>query len=167
MRAYLPLSHKQLESFLETKTLDCEILYAPTALFREENHDCDEEELEYLLSALAGEKALDLCLTQSAPGIVLALEIPEDQVGEEQDDPKTWHKKTAMTGGRIFTPGIKYILILLSPLLWSCNPSAPPAGSSRRRHLAPPAARPAAPTPAPSTAGDRAGVAAARRQTAA
>ena len=86
MRAYLPLSHKQLETFLETKTLDCEILYAPTALFREENHDCDEEELEYLLSALAGEKALDLCLTQSAPGIVLALEISEDQVGEEYSD---------------------------------------------------------------------------------
>lgn len=86
MRAYLPLSHKQLETFLETKTLDCEILYAPTALFQEENHDCDEEELEYLLSAIAGEKALDLCLTQSAPGIVLALEIPEDQVGEEYLD---------------------------------------------------------------------------------
>jgi hypothetical protein len=86
VRAYLPLSHKQLETFLETKTLDCEILYAPTALFQEENHDCDEEELEYLLSAIAGEKALDLCLTQSAPGIVLALEIPEDQVGEEYLD---------------------------------------------------------------------------------
>jgi hypothetical protein len=86
VRAYLPLSHKQLETFLETKTLDCEILYATTALFQEENHDCDEEELEYLLSAIAGEKALDLCLTQSAPGIVLALEIPEDQVGEEYSD---------------------------------------------------------------------------------
>jgi len=33
-----------------------------------------------------------------------------------------------MTGGRIFTPGIKYILILLSLLLWSCSASSPPTG---------------------------------------
>jgi hypothetical protein len=86
VRTYLPLSHKQLETFLEAKTLDCEILFAPTALFQEENSDCDEEELEYLLSAIAGENALDLCLTQSAPGIVLALDITPEQIGEEYAD---------------------------------------------------------------------------------
>jgi hypothetical protein len=86
VRAYLPLSHKQLKTFLEEKTLDSEILYAPTPLFKEENSDCDEEELEYLLSAIAGENALDLCLTQNAPGIVLALELTPEQIGEAYAD---------------------------------------------------------------------------------
>lgn len=86
MRAYLPISHKQLEIYLAAKTLDVEILYAPTTLFQEENNDCDEEELEYLLSVIAGEKALELCLTQNAPGIVLALEITPEQIGESYID---------------------------------------------------------------------------------
>lgn len=86
MRTYLPISHKELENFLETKTLDVNLAYAPTPSFQEENIDCDEEELEYLLSVIAGEKALDLCLTQKAPGIVLALEIAEQQIGETYAD---------------------------------------------------------------------------------
>ncbi len=86
MRTYLPISHKELENFLEAKTLDVNLLYAPTSSFQEENIECDEEELEYLLSVLAGEKALDLCLTQKVPGIVLALEITEQQIGEAYAD---------------------------------------------------------------------------------
>jgi hypothetical protein len=86
VRAYLPISHKELENFLEAKTLDANLLYAPTPSFQEENIECDEEELEYLLSVIAGEKALDLCLTQNAPGIVLALEITEQQIGEPYAD---------------------------------------------------------------------------------
>ena len=86
MRTYLPISQKELENFLETKTLDVNLAYAPTPSFQEENIDCDEEELEYLLSVIAGEKALDLCLTQKAPGIVLALEIAEQQIGETYAD---------------------------------------------------------------------------------
>jgi hypothetical protein len=86
VRTYLPISHKELENFLETKTLDVNLTYAPTPSFQEENIDCDEEELEYLLSVIAGEKALDLCLTQKAPGIVLALEIAQQQIGETYVD---------------------------------------------------------------------------------
>ena len=86
MLAYLPISHKQLEIYLAAKTLDVEVLYAPTTLFQEENNDCDEEELEYLLSVIAGEKALELCLTQNAPGIVLAVEITPEQIGEAYTD---------------------------------------------------------------------------------
>ena len=86
MRTYLPISHKELENFLEAKTIDVNLMYAPTPSFQEENIDCDEEELEYLLSVIAGEKALDLCLTQQAPGIVLALEITEQQIGEMYTD---------------------------------------------------------------------------------
>jgi hypothetical protein len=86
VRTYLPISHKELENFLEARTLDVNLAYAPTPSFQEENIDCDEEELEYLLSVIAGEKALDLCLTQKAPGIVLALEIAQQQIGETYAD---------------------------------------------------------------------------------
>lgn len=86
MRTYLPISYKELENFLEAKTLDVNLAYAPTPSFQEENIECDEEELEYLLSVIAGEKALDLCLTQKAPGIVLALEIAQQQIGETYAD---------------------------------------------------------------------------------
>jgi hypothetical protein len=86
VRTYLPISHKELENFLEAKTIDANIMYAPTPSFQEENVDCNEEELEYLLSVIAGEKALDLCLTQQAPGIVLALEIADQQIGETYAD---------------------------------------------------------------------------------
>ena len=86
MRTYLPISHKELENFLAARTLDVNLAYAPTPSFQEENIDCDEEELEYLLSVIAGEKALDLCLTQKAPGIVLALEIAQQQIGETYAD---------------------------------------------------------------------------------
>jgi hypothetical protein len=86
VRTYLPISHKELENFLAARTLDVNLAYAPTPSFQEENIDCDEEELEYLLSVIAGEKALDLCLTQKAPGIVLALEIAQQQIGETYAD---------------------------------------------------------------------------------
>jgi hypothetical protein len=86
VRTYLPISHKELEDFLESKTLDVNLTYAPTPSFQGENDECDEEELEYLLSVIAGEKALDLCLTRKAPGIVLALEIDEQQIGETYAD---------------------------------------------------------------------------------
>ena len=83
MRAYLPISHKDLQSFLVSKSLEVEELYAPTIHFIVENPDCDEEELEYLLSVAAGQAALDLCQGEKAPGIVLAFEIEKEQIGEQ------------------------------------------------------------------------------------
>ena len=85
MRAYLSISHKDLEIFLISKSFAIETLYLPTPTFLLENSDCDEEELEYLLSVMAGEKALALCLSETAPGIVLALEIQAEQVGEKYE----------------------------------------------------------------------------------
>ena len=75
MRAYLPITHKDLESFVVNKSLEVDELYAPTIHFEVENPDCDEEELEYLLSVAASEEALELRLTEKAPGLVLAFEI--------------------------------------------------------------------------------------------
>jgi hypothetical protein len=82
MRAYLPISHKDLEIFLAEKSFEADDLYAPTIHFVVENPDCDEEELEYLLSVAASEEALELRLSEKAPGIVVAIEIEKEQIGE-------------------------------------------------------------------------------------
>jgi hypothetical protein len=82
MRAYLPITHKDLESFVANKGLEVDELYAHTIHFEVENPDCDEEELEYLLSVAASEEALELRLSEKAPGIVVAFEIEKECIGE-------------------------------------------------------------------------------------
>jgi hypothetical protein len=89
MRAYLPISHKELDSFVQSKSFDAAEVFAPTAAFVADNLDCDEEELEYLLSIAAGQEALDLRLSENAPGIVLAFEITEEQIAESYEDSVT------------------------------------------------------------------------------
>jgi len=82
MRAYLPITHKELESFVASRSIEVDELYAPTIHFVVENPDCDEEELEYLLSVAASEEALELRLSEKAPGIVVAFEIEKEFIGE-------------------------------------------------------------------------------------
>jgi hypothetical protein len=86
MRAYLPISHEDLEAFVLSKSIDIDEAFAPTQGFVTANVDCDEEELEYLLSIAAGEEALDLRLSEKAPGIVLAFEISDEQIAESYED---------------------------------------------------------------------------------
>ena len=86
MRAYLPISQKDLAAFVISKSIDVDELFALTPQFVADNTDCDEEELEYLLSLSAGEEALDLRLSEKAPGIVLAIEVEEAQIAESYED---------------------------------------------------------------------------------
>jgi hypothetical protein len=86
MRAYLPISHKDLEAFVLTKSIEADQVFAPTPSFVSENLDCDEEELEYLLSIAAGEEALELRLSEKAPGIVLAFEVTNEQIAENYEN---------------------------------------------------------------------------------
>jgi hypothetical protein len=96
MRAYLPISQSDLAKFLADQSYSAVQVFAPTSGFVNENLDCDEEEIEYLLSILAGESALDLRVLQNSPGIVLAIEVAEGQWSESLDDsillsaPITW-----------------------------------------------------------------------------
>jgi hypothetical protein len=94
MRAYLPISHKDLEAFVLSKSIDVDQVFAPTPAFVSDNLDCDEEELEYLLSIAAGQEALELRLSEKAPGIVLAFEIKDEQIAENYEDSITL--KTAL-----------------------------------------------------------------------
>ena len=86
MRAYLPISHSDLEKFLTDQIHSADRVFAPTVDFVNDNQDCDEEEIEYLLSILAGESALDIRVSQKAPGIVLAIEVVEGQWIESDED---------------------------------------------------------------------------------
>ena len=86
MRAYLAISQKDLAAFVTSKSTEVDELFAPTPQFVADNTDCDEEELEYLLSLAAGEEALELRLSEKAPGIVLAVEVEQAQIGESYED---------------------------------------------------------------------------------
>lgn len=86
MRVYLPISHQSLQNFLATKSFEVEVLFAPTPHFLTDNEDCDEEESEYLLSVAAGKRALELTTSKKSPGIVLALDITAEQIGEMYED---------------------------------------------------------------------------------
>ena len=94
MRTYLPISHKDLEAFVLSKSIDADEVFAPTPAFVSDNVDCDEEELEYLLSIAAGQAALELRLSEKAPGIVLAFEVTDEQIAENYEDSITL--KTAL-----------------------------------------------------------------------
>jgi hypothetical protein len=94
MRAYLPISHKDLEAFVLNKRIDADEVFAPSPAFVSDNLDCDEEELEYLLSIAAGQEALELRLSEKAPGIVLAFEVTDEQIAENYEDSITL--KTAL-----------------------------------------------------------------------
>ena len=94
MRAYLPISHKDLEAFVLSKSIDADEVFAPTPAFVSDNLDCVEEELEYLLSIAAGQEALELRLSEKAPGIVLAFEVTDEQIAENYEDSITL--KTAL-----------------------------------------------------------------------
>ena len=89
MRAYLPISHSDLLKFLTADSFDAVRVFAPTTTFVHENLDCDEEEIEFLLSVLAGKSALELRVSQNGPGLVLALEVQEAQCGESFEDSLT------------------------------------------------------------------------------
>jgi hypothetical protein len=99
MRAYLAISQKDLAAFIDSKGIEVDELFAPTPQFIADNTDCDEEELEYLLSLAAGEEALDLRLSEKAPGIVLAIEVEQSQIGESYEDSITL--KSAVTWGQV------------------------------------------------------------------
>lgn len=82
MRAYLPISHDDLVTFLNSGNKNLESILAPTPFYVGENEDLDEEEIEYILSLEAAQDALELRGSNKAPGIVLAIELEATQVNQ-------------------------------------------------------------------------------------
>jgi len=81
MRVYFGTTADELQEFVESGTLDIPEVYAPTPIFSATHAEMDEEELEYSLSLLAAEDALDFVDDQSGAALVVALEIPEEILG--------------------------------------------------------------------------------------
>jgi hypothetical protein len=89
MRAYLPLSHDELAAFLNTGSKELESILTPTPFYVGENEDLGEEEIEYLLSLEAAQAAIELRLSDKAPGIVLAIELEAQQVNTVNENSVT------------------------------------------------------------------------------
>lgn len=81
MRVYLGTTADELQEFLQEETLDVPEVYAPTPIYSSTHPEMDEEEIEYSLSLLAAEDALDFMDEHSGAAIVLALEVAEQQLG--------------------------------------------------------------------------------------
>lgn len=82
MRVYLASTADELQEFLDEGLLQIEEVYAPTPIYFATHPEMDEEEVEYSLSILAAEDALELADDTSGAAIVLAFEVREEILGE-------------------------------------------------------------------------------------
>lgn len=81
MRVYLATTADELQEFLAEGSLDVAEVYAPTPIYSATHPEMDEEEVEYSLSLLAAEDALDFLDDKSGAALVVALEVVEEQLG--------------------------------------------------------------------------------------
>jgi hypothetical protein len=86
MRGYLPVTVDEIVSFLNTQTMECGPLYAPTIKFLTSNSDMDEEEGEFLLSMLAADEALEMRTNPESSGFILALEVADSEIAEHGEN---------------------------------------------------------------------------------
>ena len=85
MRGYLAMTANEVEEFLKTRTFDVSDIYAPTSAFMTQNPDLDEEEIEYTLTMIAAEDAVEMKTESTGAAIVLAFEIPDSLITESHD----------------------------------------------------------------------------------
>jgi hypothetical protein len=96
MRAYVGVTAQEVKEFLESRVLDVSDIYAATGVFIAQNNDLDEEEIEYTLSLIAAEDALELKSDSSGSACVLAFEVPDEIIGATHEmsislnAPLTW-----------------------------------------------------------------------------
>ena len=86
MRGYLPVSIEEISEFLNSGSMECGPLYAPTIKFLTANNDLDEEEGEFSLSMLAADEALELRTSDKSPGFILALEVSDAEISEHGEN---------------------------------------------------------------------------------
>jgi hypothetical protein len=80
MRAYVGVTAEEVKDFLESGALDVSDVYAVTGVFIAHNNELDEEEIEYTLSLVAAEDALELVTETSGSACVLAFEVPDELI---------------------------------------------------------------------------------------
>ena len=86
MRGYLPVTVEEIAAFLESQSMECGPLYAPTIKFLNANSDMDEEEGEFILSMLAADEALEMRANPANPGFILALEVSDPEIAEHGEN---------------------------------------------------------------------------------
>ena len=84
MRAYIGVTASEVQEFLQSGEFDVSDAYAATPTFIFSNSDLDEEEVEYTLSLIAAEDAVEL-LDATGTACVLALEVPESIIEVEHE----------------------------------------------------------------------------------
>jgi hypothetical protein len=84
MRAYIGVTASEVQEFLQSGEFDVSDAYAATPTFISRNSDLDEEEVEYTLSLIAAEDAVEL-LDAAGTACVLALEVPESIIDAEHE----------------------------------------------------------------------------------
>ena len=84
MRAYIGVTASEVQEFLQSGEFDVSDAYAATPTFIISNSDLDEEEVEYTLSLIAAEDAVEL-LDATGTACVLALEVPESIIEVEHE----------------------------------------------------------------------------------
>ena len=82
MRAYVGVTAQEVKDLLESGQLDVSDVYAATGVFIAQNNDLDEEEIEYTLSLVAAEDAVELKSNGTGSACVLAFEVPDDIISE-------------------------------------------------------------------------------------
>ena len=85
MRGYVAMTAQEVQEFISSGSFDVSDLYAPTSQFIVDNQDLDDEEIEYTLSMVAAEDALEMKTTTSGAACVLAFEIPAEIISESHD----------------------------------------------------------------------------------
>lgn len=83
MRGYLGVTAHEVQELFSAQEIDVAEIYAASSLFLASNSDLDEEEVEFTLTLLAAEEALDVKGTEAGAACVLAFEIPEALIAEE------------------------------------------------------------------------------------
>ena len=85
MRGYVAMTAHEVAEFMATGSFDVSDIYAPTSQFIVDHQDLDDEEIEYSLSLVAAEDALEMKTPTSGIACVLACEIPAASIAESHD----------------------------------------------------------------------------------
>ncbi|CAM8638762.1 DUF6912 family protein [Candidatus Planktophila dulcis] len=85
MRGYVAMTAQEVAEFMASGLFDVSDVYAPTSQFIVDHQDLDDEEIEYSLSMVAAEDALEMKTATSGAACVLAFEVPAESISESHD----------------------------------------------------------------------------------
>lgn len=85
MRGYVAMTAQEVAEFMASGLFDVSDVYAPTSQFIVDHQDLDDEEIEYTLSMVAAEDALEMKTATTGAACVLAFEVPAESISESYD----------------------------------------------------------------------------------